>query len=73
MLGLQEEAVYFLSEGSIASIMTWTFPFRSRDPFVQESSSHPLVLTVSTANGLDLTLSTSALKVCWGSAAHLGT
>lgn len=66
MLGLQEEAVYFLTEGSIASIMTWTFPFRSRDPFVQESSNHLLVLTVSTANRLDLTLSTSALKVCWG-------
>ena len=46
--------------------MTWTFPFRSRDPFVQESSSHLLVLTVSTANGLVLRLSANALKVCWG-------
>lgn len=63
MLGLQKEATYFLSEGSVAFITTWIFLFRSRDLLVQNSSSHLLDLTVSSANGPDLMAAPVVLKV----------
>ena len=60
-----KSAIYFLSEGSVASVTTWTSPFRSRDPFVQDRCSHLLDLTVSSANGLDLTLPTPVVLKVW--------
>lgn len=50
MLGLQTEATHFLSEGPEAFMMT--SPLKSKDLLVQNSSSHLLGLTVSSADGL---------------------
>lgn len=65
MLGLQEEATYLLSEGSAASIMTWISLFKSRNPLVQDSFRHLLDLTVSNANGLDLTMPAPVVLKVW--------
>lgn len=65
MLSLQEEATYLLSEGSIASIMTWTSLFTSRDPLVQDGSLHLLDLKVCIADRLDITTPTPVFLRMW--------
>lgn len=63
VLGLQQEATYFFSEGSVAFIMTWTSLFKLRDLLVLNSSSPLLDLTVSSANGPDSRPAPVVLKV----------